>query len=107
MKEKEYFIYLDNFQNERMRMKIRVLKGKVVDMVVQYETKIKEQWKSIVRYDCAHGFFHRDFIFPNGDKEKKAISIIDLETALTYAEQDIKDKMGIFYKARYVKHKSK
>ena len=55
-----------------------------------------------MRYDCAHGFFHRDVIFPNGNKEKHTISIIDLESALTYAEQDIKDRWD-FYKERYLK----
>ena len=102
MREKEYFKYLDKFENERMRLKIRTEKGTVVDMVVQYESKVGEQWKAVVRYDCAHGFFHRDVIFPNGDKEKKAIAITDLETALSYAEQDIKDRWE-FYKERYIK----
>lgn len=102
MREKEYFRYLDNFENDRMRMKIRTDKGKVIDMLVQYETKINNQWKAITRYDCAHGYFHRDIIFPNGDKEKKAIVINDLELALTYAEQDIKDRWE-FYKGNYLK----
>ena len=106
MKEKQYFKYLDKVQNERIRMRIRTLKGKLADMVIQYETKIDEQWKAVVRYDCAHGYFHRDFILPNGDKEKKAIAMSDLETALSYAEQDIKDRWE-FYKSKYLKLLSK
>jgi len=47
-------------------------------------------------------FFHKDIIFPNGDKEKKAIAITNLETALSYAEQDIKDRWE-FYKEKYLK----
>ncbi len=101
-KEKEYFKYLDKFENERMRLKIKTDKGKVIDIVVQYETKTGQQWKPVVRYDCAHGFFHRNIIFPSGEKEKKAIAIADLETALSYAEQDIKDRWE-FYKERYIK----
>lgn len=85
-----------------MRLKIKTNKGTVLDIVVQYESKIKEQWKAVVRYDCAHGFFHRDIILPNGDKEKKVIAIMDFETALAYAEQDIKDRWE-FYKERYLK----
>ncbi len=102
MKEKEYFKYLDKFENERMRLKIKTHKGKVIDIVVQYETKIGERWKPIVRYDCAHGFFHRDIIFQSGEKEKKAIAITELETALSYAEQDVKDRWE-FYKELYLK----
>ena len=102
MREKEYFKYLDRFENERVRLKIKTEKGNVIDIVVQYETKIQEQWNPIVRYDCAHGFFHRDIIFPSGEKEKKAIEMADLETALSYAEQEIKDRWQ-FYKERYCK----
>ena len=102
MRKKEYFKYLDKFENERVRMKIKTDKGRIIDMVIQYETKIKEAWNPIVRYDCSHGFFHRDIIFPGGDKEKKAIAITNLETALSYAEQDIKDRWE-FYKEKYLK----
>jgi hypothetical protein len=56
----------------------------------------------IVRYDCAHGFFHRDLLFPRGEKEKQTITITSLEDALNYAEQDIKDRWE-FYKDRYLK----
>jgi len=102
LKEKEYLKYLDKFDNERVRIRIKTEKGGVLDIVVQYETKIKEQWNAVVRYDCAHGFFHRDVIFPNGNKEKHTIAITDLEAALTYAEQDIKDRWE-FYRERYLK----
>lgn len=103
MKEKEYFKYLDKNEDERLRLIIRTEKGKIFDIVVQYETQIKEQWKQVVRYDCAHGFFHRDFIYPDGKKQKKALAIHDLQTALSYAEQDLKDHWE-FYKEKYLKH---
>ncbi len=83
-------------------MRISVENGKVIDIVVQYETLIKEKWVAVVRYDCAHGFFHRDVIYPNGDKEKQVIEIDRLETALHYAEHDLKDRWE-FYKQRYLK----
>ena len=73
-----------------------------MDLVVQFETKIKGQWKPIVRYDCAHGFFHRDIIYPDGETDKKAIAITNLEHALDYAEQDLKDRWE-FYKEKYIK----
>lgn len=57
---------------------------------------------SVVRYDCAHGFFHREILFPNGDKEKRSIEITDLKTASKYAEQDLKDRWE-WYKERYIK----
>lgn len=83
-------------------MRITVENGKVVDIVVQYETMINGKWFAIVQYDCAHGFLHRDVIHPNGDKEKQVIEFDNLEMALIYAEQDFKDRWE-FYKSRYLK----
>lgn len=102
MKEKEFFKYLDNEKNERIRMKIVIDRGNVTDIVVQYETFLGDQWTPVVRYDCAHGFFHRDILNPTGEKEKQTIVIQELENALLYAEQDIKDRWK-FYKQRYTK----
>jgi hypothetical protein len=100
--KKEFFKYLDKFSNERVRLKITVENGKVTDIVVQYESFIGGKWIAIVRYDCAHGFLHRDIMHPNGDKEKQVIDFDNLEMALTYAEQDFKDRWE-FYKNRYLK----
>ncbi len=56
---------------------------------------------AIVRYDLAHGFFHRDVMKPDGEKEKTIIEISGLLEASIFAEQDIKDKWE-FYKHRYL-----
>lgn len=93
---------MDKYSNERIRMQITVKKGKVIDIVVQFETIIDGKWNVIVRYDCAHGFFHRDVLYPNGDKDKQVIEFDNLETALSYAEQDLKDRWE-YYKIRYIK----
>ncbi|OFX54761.1 MAG: hypothetical protein A2046_00485 [Bacteroidetes bacterium GWA2_30_7] len=102
MANKEYIKLLDKSDIDRLRLKIKTDKGKVKDIVVQYESFIIGKWTAIVRYDCNHGFFHRDLLQPNGDKEKQAISINNLEDALYYAEQDLKDRWE-FYKEKYLK----
>lgn len=102
MTNKEYIKFLDKSENDRLRLKIKIEKGQVKDIVVQYESFILERWTPIVRYDCHHGFFHRDILQPNGDKEKQAISINNLEDALFYAEQEIKDRWDN-YKEKYLK----
>ena len=102
MGKKEFLKYLDKYSNERIRIRITVENGKVIDVVVQYETLIEGKWNAIVRYDCAHGFFHRDVLYPNGDKDKQVIEFDNLETALSYAEQDLKDRWE-FYRNRYIK----
>ncbi len=102
MGKKEFIKYLDKYSNERIRIKITVENGKVVDIVVQYETLIEGKWVAVVRYDCSHGFLHRDVMHPNGSKDKQVIEFDNLEMALTYAEQDFKDRWE-FYKNRYLK----
>ena len=102
MGQKEFLKYLDKYSSERLRVRIDIKNGKVVDIVVQYETLIEGKWKAVVRYDCSHGFFHRDILYPNGEKDKQVIEFDNLETALSYAEQDLKDRWK-FYKKRYLK----
>jgi len=103
VKEISYLKYLDDDENELLRIRLWIDKGKVKDLVIQYESKISGKWHSIVRYDCSHGFFHRDSLFAGGKKEKQAISILSLGDAVSYAEQDIKDRWE-FYRERYIKN---
>ena len=92
MGEKEFTKELTPDGDDRLRIRINTERGKIVDIVAQYESRIKEKWYPIVRYDCSHGFFHRDILTPKGEKIKQAIPINNLKDALTYAEQDIKDR---------------
>ncbi|MCL0059698.1 hypothetical protein M1O20_04335 [Dehalococcoidia bacterium] len=100
MSVKEFVKIISPSGEDALRMRIRTEKGKVMDIVVQYEAKFGEDWHPIVRYDCSHGFFHRDIMFPGGKEEKYPLNIPDLKTALVYAEQDIKDRWN-WYRDRY------
>ena len=106
MKEIEFIIYLDNQQLNRLRVRLITENGELIDVLYQYESFINDNWVAIVRYDCAHGFFHRDVLMPNGDKEKKSIEIDSLKNASKYAEQDLKDRWE-WYKERYIKKLNK
>jgi len=102
MGNKEFTKKLAPEGDNRLRIKIETTKGKVKDIVVQLETKIKDKWYPIVRYDCSHGFFHRDLLNPKGEKTKQLIAIENLKDALTYAEQDIRDRWE-WYKDKFKK----
>ncbi len=104
MGEKFFFVLLDDTGIDRLLIRIETLKGNVKYFVVQYETFSKDEWVAIVRYDLAHGFFHRDVMTPQGEKEKQSINITNLEDALNYAQQDLKDRWEI-YKERFLKQK--
>ena len=99
---KEFTKSLDDEGHERMRVRLTITRGKLSDIVFQYESLIDKKWVAIVRYDMAHSFFHRDVMKPNSDKVKTAIEIAGLQEASIFAEQDIKDKWE-FYRQRYIK----
>ena len=102
MNEKEFFIFLGNQFKDRIRVRFEKDKGEITDLVIQYEAMIYGKWNAIVRYDCAHEFFHRDLLHPNGDVEKKAIDVPDLKYAFTFARQDLEDRWE-WYKEQYIK----
>lgn len=106
MREIKFIIYLDNQQLNRLRVRLITENGELIDVLYQYESFINNNWVAIVRYDCSHGFFHRDVLMPNGDKEKKSIEIDSLKNASKYAEQDLKDRWA-WYKERYIKKTNK
>ena len=92
MSQTTFNIYLDDRLQNQLRIRFNSHKGKIINFVVQYESIINKKWIAIVRYDCAHGFFHRDRLFPDGSKEKKAINEQDLGYALNFARQDLEDR---------------
>jgi len=103
---KEFFKFLDREGHDRLRVRLKIEKGVLINLVVQYESLIDNKWTAIVRYDIEHGFFHRDMMTPKGEKIKTPIDISDLNSATIYAEQDIKDKWE-HYKQRYLKGNKK
>jgi hypothetical protein len=101
MNRKEYFVYLE-WASDRLRIRYDIDKGKVIDFVIQYESFINNKWVEIVRYDCAHGFFHRDEMSAKGEQVKTEIDIHNLNSAAQYAEQDLRDRWS-WYKEKYLK----
>jgi hypothetical protein len=103
MTTKEYSRSLDSSNQNRARVKYVIDRGNLVDVMYQYEALINGRWTPIVRFDCAHGFFHKDTLYPNGDKVKQKIGISSLDAAAEYAKQDIKMRWQ-WYRERYIKN---
>jgi ElaB/YqjD/DUF883 family membrane-anchored ribosome-binding protein len=103
---KEFTKILDDCNENRLRVKLTLLKGKIKNVVVQHEAYVHNKWYVIVRYDCSHGFIHRDILHPDGTKEKYPILLDTLEQFLQYAEQDIKDRWE-WYRSRFEKELKK
>ena len=85
--------WIQDFETRTDRLRVHfITKGGYVKsiIVVQYEAYIDGQWCPIVRFDEAHGFFHRDVISPSGAQEKTAQPERDKGIALTEAVAEIK-----------------
>jgi hypothetical protein len=68
---------------DRIRIHFLTERGEVVSIVViQYEAYIDGKWRALVRFDEAHGFFHRDVIFPTGEQEKTPLPFADKSQTL-------------------------
>jgi hypothetical protein len=64
--------------------------GQIAAFLVQLEYCIAQRWYPVVRYDTAHGFAHRDILWPDGSQEKQVIPVDDFNDALTYAQHDLR-----------------
>jgi hypothetical protein len=86
-------------QLDRLRIHFITKGGRVASIIViQYEAYIDGQWQAIVRYDEAHGFFHRDMMSPTGGEEKTPLLATDRNLALTEAIMDIKQNWPAYRK---------
>lgn len=63
----------------------------IIEFIVQYELKIRNEWYPVVRYDTAHGFAHKDILYYKGESRKEILPFDDFNLALTFAEKDLKD----------------
>jgi hypothetical protein len=80
-------------------------RGRIVFFRVQYETKIRDRWFPIVRYDTTHGYAHRDLLNIRGDVEKTPLFNQDYNDALTFAENDLKSNW-FYYKKRFLEEEN-
>lgn len=85
----------------RLRVEFEVSKGKVQRFLVQLEVKIQEEWRAALRYDCTHGYAHRDRVNLRGEQQKQKLPL-DYAQALTFAQQDIRRNWQN-YRERYLK----
>jgi hypothetical protein len=98
MGEKEYIIPYRG--DARKRHEHKATRGKVTEFVVQLEVRVGDEWKAVVRYDCAHGYAHRDSYSLSGTRKKRDLNL-RFEDALTLADGDIDDNWEV-YKGQFL-----
>lgn len=91
---------LDSGSRVILRNLFRIHKNHVTGFVIQVEISGmingKEQRHAVVRYDCAHGFIHRDMIAFNGQKTKHKLGTQDTKDAIALAIDEIRDNLNIW-----------
>ena len=99
MPEKQYLLFFDIGVRKRHYHKVEG--GKITKFVVQLEVKFESEWRNVIRYDCAHGYAHKDCYNIKGQC-KKINLYLNYEDALILADDDINDNWTI-YKERFLK----
>lgn len=92
-------IWIQDFVTDSDRLRVHFIteRGRTKSIIViQYEAYIDGKWRGIVRFDEAHGFFHRDVMLPSGGQEKTAFPALDKNVALTEAISHIKKFWRIY-----------
>lgn len=75
---------------DRVEVSFEVERGRVVSFVVNYVAKIQDKDHSVVRFDTAHGFPHKDVCRPDGSVERKErLQDLDYGRLLDTARRDI------------------
>ena len=90
---------------DRIRVEFTIRGNAVISIdVIQYEAESDGTWTSIVRFDMAHGFFHRDILRPDGTQEKSRMAYRTLAEAVTEALEYIEEHWE-FYRRIYEERK--
>lgn len=99
-REVDYIVRLG--RSDRYRSRHSRECDRIVRFVVQYETKIEDDWLAVVRYDTAHGMAHRDLVTRRGEVIKTPVFARDYNEALTFAENDLRANWAL-YKERFLR----
>lgn len=75
---------------EVLRFRFSTIRGRVIDFVVQYETVLDGEPVTVVRYDTAHGFPHRDTMDARGRQVSKEVLLLSHDEALQFATIDLR-----------------
>ena len=78
-------------EEDRLDIEFDTEKNKVVHFIVQYSSITPKGWRTIIRYDTAHGAAHKDvYCYSKKKKVRQEILGKDFNAVFTQAQEDIK-----------------
>ena len=98
MAEKQYLILLD--EDARKRHYHLTEGPQIIRFMVQLEVRSGDEWKAVVRYDCAHDYAHKDCYDITGRRRKLGLNL-SYKDALTLADDDIDENWQV-YRQRFL-----
>ncbi len=98
----ETFYLIDLSEDVRKRHYHKASRGQIVDFVVQLEVRVGSEWKTVVRYDCSHGYAHRDRYNLKGEKRTDDLRFLSYNETLSLADRDI-NRNWEEYKERFLR----
>jgi hypothetical protein len=90
--ETDYIRPIGDEDSVRLRVRIQTGGGAITRFAIQLEFLRDGAWCEVVRYDNAHGSFHRDEYDVRGRVSKRDLDLPDARTTVEYAEQDLIDR---------------
>lgn len=101
-KERQFLLELPLGRSKDIILRniFRLRGGMIKSFVVQAEIRVidkgQKKWNPVVRYDCAHGFVHRDLIKRNGQKTKEKLASQNLKSAIQIAIEEMKYNLKLW-----------
>ncbi len=62
-------------EEDRISLEFKTEKNKVKYFVIQYYAQTPKGWRTIIRYDCAHGYLHTHIFGLSSKKAKRTEAI--------------------------------
>ncbi len=86
---------------DELVVEMEIERSEIVDFKVMYNTIVEGKEHQVVRYDCAHGYAHKDVLYEK-PKKKEIMADIEYGELLDIARDDI-EKNWEQYKRKYLR----
>lgn len=97
MPDRDFFLLLEPFGNERIRVEYVRHRRTVLTFITQYESVIDGEHVPVIRYDSAHDQPHRDTLGIRGTSvSKQWLADMDNNEAMTFAIDDLRKNWRAF-----------
>jgi len=86
--------YIFRYPKEKITFRLILRPRKKIEPMIQLEIENSSgNWREVIRWDCSHGYSHRDLFFANGKRKKEPTSAKTLEGIIVEAIDDLKKNL--------------